>query len=66
MPTLIVDDLARDDVVRIAATIAEDNLAAALRFYDTCSKAFEFLSENPVASILCFTGKFSTGLKSFV
>ena len=49
MPNLIVDDLARDDVVRIAATIAEENLAAALRFYDTASKAFAFLSENPGA-----------------
>jgi toxin ParE1/3/4 len=49
MPELTVDDLAREDVDNIAAIIAEDNLSAALQFFDTAASAFQFLSENPGA-----------------
>jgi len=49
MPALIVGDHARDDIVLIASTIAQDNLRAALRFYDAAENGSTFLSENPGA-----------------
>lgn len=45
----VVHDKAREDVEAIAAYIARDNLAAALRFVDAAEVAFDFLAATPGA-----------------
>jgi toxin ParE1/3/4 len=45
----LVHDKAREDVEAIAAHIAQDNLAAALRFVDAAEMAFDFLAATPGA-----------------
>jgi toxin ParE1/3/4 len=52
MPRLIVHDRVLDDVEEIAARIAQDNLPAALRFYDAAQEAFDFLAATPGAGPL--------------
>jgi toxin ParE1/3/4 len=49
MPRLLVHDKARNDVEAIAAYIATDNLAAALRFMDAAQAAFDLLAAMPGA-----------------
>jgi toxin ParE1/3/4 len=49
MPKIFVEDSANADVARIFARIADDNLPAALRFYDASEKAYVLLSEHPRA-----------------
>lgn len=44
MPRLLVRAQASDDVDAIVATIAEDNLSAALRFYDRVQETFDRVS----------------------
>ena len=48
MPPLIVREQAEADVDRIAATIAPDNLAAALRFLDRAQETFDRLATWPL------------------
>lgn len=48
-PHPLVHDKARDDVEAIAAYIARDSLAAALRFVDAAEVAFDFLATTPAA-----------------
>ena len=47
MARLVVRPQAEEDVDAISATIAQDNLDAALRFFDRVQESFEFLAEWP-------------------
>jgi toxin ParE1/3/4 len=53
MPTLLVHDRARQDVVDIFHHIAPENLAAALRVYDAIEATFHLVASHPGAGPVC-------------
>src|SRR4051794_22674623 len=53
MPTLIVRDVARQDVDQIFLRISSDDLSAALRVLNAIEAAFKLLSERPGAGPTC-------------
>ena len=53
MPSVTVRDVAWQDVDRIFARIAVDNLEAALRVHDAIRAEFELLAAHPGAGPLC-------------
>lgn len=53
MPKILVNSRARDDVTRIFARIAPDNLKAALNVNNAIEQAFDLLGEHPRAGTNC-------------